>query len=79
MRKYRGGVKITFPICLQKLTWWEKIKLLCNKQDFEKFKQYDKQSFINEDWKQEFLDLNWVLNMKKWIKNIYLISNHENL
>ncbi len=52
---------------------------MCNKQDFEKFKQYDKQSFINEDWKQEFLDLNWVLNLKKWIKNIYLISNHENL
>lgn len=67
-------VKTTFNFCLSKILAWEKIKILCNKTSYDEFKKYDKQAFINEAWKQDFLDLTWVLEKKAKLKNIYLLS-----
>lgn len=72
--KLSGGVKTSFNFCLSKILAWEKIKILCNKTIFEEFKRYDKQAFINESWKQEFLDLTGVLEKKNKLKNIYLLN-----
>lgn len=66
--------KIDFNTCINKLLKWENIKILCNKQVFEEFSQYNNQSFINDDWKQEFLTLDWKIDMKQKLKSIYLIS-----
>jgi hypothetical protein len=66
-------VKISIHRLISRLQDWDDIQVLCCLSSFRKLQKYNNQSYISEDWKQKFLNLNWLLHLQKYIKNIYIL------
>lgn len=68
----RKTISITEYIA--RLLNWEKIKVECNKTTYQKIMSYKNQWYISNENTIETLTLEWLVTMRRKLKNIYLLD-----